>query len=74
MYRNKASLYPRLAVVVSTPGLLSVAVSTPRLLAVTVSTPGILGVVVSTPSRRCIHAWTLYFGKGINLHVKSLQN
>ena len=35
--RNEASLYPRLAVAVSTPGLLDVAVSTPKLFSVTIS-------------------------------------
>ena len=37
--RNEASLYPRLAVSVSTPGLLDVDVSMPKLLDVVVSTP-----------------------------------
>ena len=36
--RNEASLYPRLAVTVSTPRLLDVAVSTPKLFSVAIST------------------------------------
>ena len=36
--RNEASLYPRLAVAVSTQGLLDVTVSTPKLFAVAIST------------------------------------
>ena len=47
--RNEASLYPCLAVAVSTPGLLAVTVSMPRLLV----------VAVSTPSHRCMHAWKI---------------
>ena len=36
--RNEALLYPRLAIAVSTPGLLDVTVSTPKLFAVAIST------------------------------------
>ena len=42
--RNEASLYPLLAVAVSTPGLLDVAVSMPKLLDVAVSTPDHLNI------------------------------
>ena len=52
--RNEASLYPCLAIVVSTLGLLDVAVSTPKLLDVTVSMPKLLDVAVSTPD--CLYS------------------